>query len=241
MSTRAEGTRLEVALRGGRAVVRATGGVLRVVTLSSQGPAVRLALVPERALLLAGDQVELVVTVDEGVHLHLVETAGTVAYDMRGGDASWRVRFAVGDGASLVHEALPWVSAAGSRVDRSLDLDLAGSGVALLRETLVLGRHGEMPGVLRSRTSVHRDAGPVLVEELDALDLSPARVLDAVYAFGIPNDPVPGVTRLVTADGDVVNRCLAGAAHEASGAIDRAYEQASSAVLRRVSRSSSYG
>ena len=142
MRTRTELTRLEVTLRDGRAVVRSAGGVLRVATLSSRGPAVRVALVPERALLLAGDDVELDLVVDDGVHLHLVETAGTVAYAMRGDEASWRVRIAVGDGASLVHEALPWVSAEGSRVDRSLDLDLAGSGLALLRETLVLGRHG---------------------------------------------------------------------------------------------------
>lgn len=241
MRTRTERTRLAVTLRDGRAVVRTAGGVLRVSTLSTQGPRVHLALVPERALLLAGDDVELDVTVDEGAHLHLVETAGTVAYDMRGDEASWRVRLAVGDGASLLHETLPWVSAQGSRVERSLDLDLAGSGTALLRETLVLGRHGEQPGALRSRTRVHRDGRPALVEDLDATDLAPSRVLDAVYAFGIPSEPVPGVTHLVTAEGDVIHRALADAAHLASGTVDRAWDQASSAALRGVSRSSRCG
>lgn len=241
MRTRTELTRLEVTLRDGRAVVRSAGGVLRVATLSSRGPAVRVGLVPERALLLAGDDVELDLVVDDGVHLHLVETAGTVAYAMRGDEASWRVRIAVGDGASLVHEALPWVSAEGSRVDRSLDLDLAGSGLALLRETLVLGRHGERPGALRSRTVVRRDGDPVLVEDLDAADLVPARVLDTVYTFGIPSEPVPGLTRLVTADGDVLHRALAGAAHEASDLVDRAWDESVSAALRRISSSSRCG
>lgn len=241
MRTRTETTHLEVALRHGRATVRTGGGVMRTMTLGARGPSLHLALVPERALLLAGDDVALDVTVGDGVHLHLVETAGTVAYDMRGGAARWEVRATVGDGAGLVHEALPWVSAQGSAVQRSLDLGLAGSASALLRETLVLGRHGEHPGVLRSRTRVHRDGNPVLVEDLDATGLAPSRVLDAVYAFGIPSEPVPGVTRLVTAEGDVIHRSLAGDAHRVSGAIDRVWDAASSAVLRDVGRSSRCG
>lgn len=225
MRTRTEATRVEVSLRAGRAVVSSGGGVLRLVTLGATGARLRLALVPERALLLAGDDVALDVRVDDGVQLHLVETAGTVAYDMRGGEARWHVRLGVGDDASLVHDALPWVSAQGSRVERRLDLELVGSGTALLRETLVLGRHGERPGALVSRTRVSRDGEPVLVEDLDAADLAPARVLDAVYAFGPPSEAVPGLTRLVTADGDVIHRSLADAAHEASGLLDRAWAQ----------------
>ena len=44
---------------------------------------------PTRALLLAGDAVEVQCHVADGLTLHLQETSGTVAYDMRGGSASW--------------------------------------------------------------------------------------------------------------------------------------------------------
>src|SRR5699024_1940704 len=133
-------------------------------------------------LLLAGDHVALEVDVDPGLWLTLVETAGTVAYDMRGGRASWSTVFRIGAGATVVHETLPWVSAAGSDVTRTLGVELGPGARALLRETLVLGRHGEEPGRLRTRSHVRREGADVFVEEVDSADLAPHRVLDQVAA-----------------------------------------------------------
>ena len=48
---------------------------------------VRVALIAASALLLAGDHVRIEVVVAGTVRLEIVETAGTVAYAMRGGSA----------------------------------------------------------------------------------------------------------------------------------------------------------
>lgn len=244
--TSTEVTRLELrATPGGGCRLVSGGGVFRAVLQRRAGPAARVALVPERALLLAGDDVALHVSVDPGLRLELVETGGTVAYDMRGSSARWSTRFALAPGSCLVHETLPWVSAAGSEVARSLEVDLAGDARAVLRETLVLGRHGERPGALTSSTRVRRDGRELFVEDLDAVDLSPHRVLDQVSSFG-PVHPVgvspqgptsdpaeamardaapaaPGVTRLELASGDTVWRRLDSQAHVAAAGVDRIF------------------
>ena len=127
----------------------------------STGPGVaRVALVATRALLLGGDRVRVEVHVGEGVELELVEVSGTVAYAGRGRSASWDVDVRVDAGGLLVWDALPFVVADGADVERTTRVSLAAGGarreqgVALLRETLVLGRSGEVGGRLRSRTRV---------------------------------------------------------------------------------------
>lgn len=204
----------------GRPRVSSGGGPLRVVTLSSDACGARVALVPDRALLLAGDAVEVRVRVDDGLHLHVQETSGTVAYDMRGGSATWSVDARVGAGARLVLDSLPWVSAHGSRVVRSLSVDLGAGATLLARETLVLGRSGEAPGSLVSHTTLTREGRPVLVEELRAEHLAPYRVLDSVLAVGqacaSPGLPAP----LVLETGDRIWRRLGHEAHETAAVLD---------------------
>ena len=131
----------------------------------STGPGVaRVALVATRALLLGGDRVRVEVHVGEGVELELVEVSGTVAYAGRGRSASWDVDVRVDAGGLLVWDALPFVVADGADVERTTRVSLAdggargAGGVALLRETLVLGRTGESGGRLRSRTCVELSA-----------------------------------------------------------------------------------
>ncbi|WP_264031645.1 urease accessory protein UreD [Cellulosimicrobium sp. SH8] len=131
----------------------------------STGPGVaRVALVATRALLLGGDRVRVEVHVGEGVELELVEVSGTVAYAGRGRSASWDVDVRVDAGGLLVWDALPFVVADGADVERTTRVSLADGGargergVALLRETLVLGRTGEVGGRLRSRTRVDLSA-----------------------------------------------------------------------------------
>ena len=154
----------------------------------------RVALVGARALLLAGDRVEIDVTVEAGCSLELVEVAGTVAYDGRGGEPScWSVRIALGAGARLSWHGEPFVVASGADVTRDLHADLGAGAVARLRETLVLGRTGESGGALLSRTRVALDDAPLLVEDLDLRDVatrtSPAvlganRCVDTISTFG---------------------------------------------------------
>lgn len=135
-------------------------GALSPRVLSTGPGVVRVALVATRALLLGGDRVRVEVHVGEGVELELVEVSGTVAYAGRGRSASWDADVRVDAGGLLVWDALPFVVADGADVERTTRVSLAAGGgrrepgVALLRETLVLGRSGEVGGRLRSRTRV---------------------------------------------------------------------------------------
>lgn len=197
---------------GGRPCVRVGSdgprgrGHIGVRVLSAVPDRVRIALVAEGGLLVAGDDIGLGMRVGPGLVLDVVEPAGTVAYDMRGGHARWCVEVDVGSAARLVWRAEPFVVATGASVNRSVTVRLRDGGVAVLRETLVLGRVAESGGVLRQRFRVDLDGDPLLAEDLDADGARPRtgvlgghRVLDAVSvlgdrATGVPTPP--GVHRL---------------------------------------------
>ena len=231
---------------GGGVRIGGGGGALRAVLLARGEAWARVSLVPERMLLLAGDDVALEVEVDAGLRLELTETGGTVAHDMRGGRARWRTSFVLHPDAALSHHTWPWVSCAGSDVERSTEVRLGTGARAVLRETLVLGRHAEVGGRLRAHTRVLREGedGPVevLAEEFCSEDLgatfAPAghRVLDQVLCLGpclTPSaaagrsDPPRGSvhpSQLDLASGDRIWRALATDAHHAAGELDRIFE-----------------
>ncbi|MEO5831887.1 MAG: urease accessory protein UreD [Nakamurella sp.] len=213
---------------GGRPELTLLSTHLSPRTLRSGGNSARIALVGTTALLLAGDHVRIGIAVGAGCHLEIVDTAGTVAYDGRGGASSWTVEITVADGASLVWKAEPFVVADGADVTRSTTVTLAPTGVALLRETLVLGRSGEAGGALYSRTRVTHGGGPLLAEDLDLTDrrsrarvgiLGAHRVLDTVGLLGCrPPSSSPAAVRLFPLAGaGAVARFLGGELHR-SGA-----------------------
>jgi urease accessory protein len=155
----------------------------------------RVALVAEGALLLAGDLIEVDVSVGPDTALDLIEPSGTVAYDMRGGSARWRVRVRLAERARLRWHGMPFVVARGADVDREVRIDLAAGATATLRETLVLGRSGEPGGSLTQHTRVSHEGDPLLVEDLVlGADgprtgvLGPWRVLDTVSVLGARAD-----------------------------------------------------
>ncbi|MBD8079070.1 urease accessory protein UreD [Cellulosimicrobium arenosum] len=151
-------TRVEVHASSGRVRLDLRPGALSPRVLSTGPGVARVALVATRALLLGGDDVRIEVVVGDGVELELVEVSGTVAYNGRGRSSSWAVDVRVDDGGLLVWDALPFVVAQGADVERRTDVRLGEGAVALLRETLVLGRTGETGGRLRSRTIVDLSA-----------------------------------------------------------------------------------
>jgi urease accessory protein len=175
----------------------------------------RVALVAEGALLVAGDDVSVGMRVGAGVRLEVVEPAGTVAFDMRGGSARWGVRVEVADGGELIWRAEPVVVATGAVVDRDIAITLDGTGSLALREVLVLGRLRESGGIVRQRLRATGPGGPLLAEDL-ALDgahprvgvLGGHRVLDSVTVLGRRATRVPtpeGAHRLeLEGDGTVV-------------------------------------
>lgn len=225
-STPIETTRIGLEAADGGLRVRAAGGVIRVMTLRRGPRSARVALVPDRALLLAGDRIRVEVSVGPGVDLEIVETAGTVAYDMRGDRAGWAVEVRVGRGGRCRWHGLPFVVSDGADVSRDLSVDLAGDAAFTQRETLVLGRFGEAAGRLRSTTRVHREGRPVLIEELCGGHLAPYRVLDSVLSLTAedsaetPEVTPPAAVRLDLAEGGRCWRSLSQEAHRSAAVLD---------------------
>jgi urease accessory protein len=187
-------TRISVELRDGRHRTSAAGGLLRAQLVRAPADRCRIGLLATTALLLGGDEVDLSVEVGPGATLELFDVAGTVAYHGRGRPSGWRVRAVVHEGARLRWSGEPFVVSSGADVVRTLELDLAEDARAVLRETLVLGRAGELGGRLRNRTVVRRAGREVLVEDqrLDPQErrlpglLGDNRVIDTVLALGVP-------------------------------------------------------
>ncbi|WP_278255751.1 hypothetical protein [Nocardioides convexus] len=92
----------------------ATASVVRPMLVAHDRDRARVSLVPEGALLLAGDAVEVDVSVDAGMSLDLVEPGGTVAFDMRGATARWDVRIETRHGCPA-HLGRPSVRGLGGR------------------------------------------------------------------------------------------------------------------------------
>lgn len=171
---------------------------IRPVIVRHDSRGALLSLMPEGALLLAGDAIEIDVTVDPGMTLELVEPGGTVAFDMHEGRASWDVSVRVGAGGALAWAGEPFVLSEGADVSRSTRIRYAADARIAVREMLVLGRSGEGPGTICQSSVVRTDSRPVLVEEL-AIDRHTAssligdnRVISSVLAVGVPRPEVAG-------------------------------------------------
>lgn len=226
----ARGTTLALTPTDGRVHVRtSTPGdpgapCLRPMVLDSGARHARVALVPDGALLLAGDAVRVDIEVGPGIRLELVEPAGTVAFDMRGGEASWDVRLGLARDATVVWAGEPFVVASGARVRRSTVVDMEPGARLLVRETLVMGRHGERGGHLEQVWSAHGPGGVPLLVEQTILDdrsdrpgiLGGHRALGTVVGLGVAVDPdVCPEGRLDLECGGTVWRGLAHEAHRA--------------------------
>ena len=192
-------TRIEVKAGAAGPDTAVSSGVIRVRPLRGAPGVLRLGLVATEALLLAGDAVRVEVSAAGPVAVEIVEIAGTVAYDMRGGTARWEVSAELSDGAGLTWEAQPFVVSAGADVDRTTTLTADVGCTATLRETLVLGRAGQEGGALRADTRITVGGSPLLVERLDLgsdaragwATLHGHRCLDTLTTVGhrLPDDP----------------------------------------------------
>lgn len=150
-----------------------------------------VALVAAGALLIGGDHVRIDVEVGAGCRLRIEDVGGTVAYGGTGLESGWHVAIRVGAGSLLRWDALPFVVSTGASVIRTTEVDLDEAAVALLRETLVFGRHGELGGSIRTDTTVSTAGRAVLREELrvDGAEPRPGilgrhRVLDTALLVG---------------------------------------------------------
>jgi urease accessory protein len=192
-------TRIEIRCEEIDGATRLSGlsacGLLRARALPSRDGIARVALVQTAASLLSGDHVTLTVDCGPGSRLELVEVAGMVAHDVRGGaGARFDVHVALSAGARMSWAARPLTLAAGCDLRRSTRVDVEDGAALLWRDTLVLGRAGEAPGRMLADLDVRRAGAELHAEQLDTGDLellsSPvvlgagARVLDTLALYG---------------------------------------------------------
>lgn len=193
-------------------------GALAPRLIDRDASSARVALAAAQMLLLDGDTVRIEIEVGAGCTLEIEDIGGTVAYP---GTSSWAVRARIGAGGRLLWRGLPFVISAEARARRRTELVLGPDAAVLLRETLVLGRHGEIGGAIESGVTAAGDDGPFLVERLEADGAFPGpgilgahRVVDSVIAIGYRPPTGPG--DLVLEQPGAVARFLGQHAH-ASG------------------------
>lgn len=230
-------TRIAVRQGDPRARVDLAVGALAPRLVSRDGSSAHVALAAAGMILLGGDEVHVDVTVGAGCLLELEDVGGTIAYRAEGRRSSWTMAVRVEAGGALLWRGLPFVVTDGADVDRRTTVELAAGATAVIRETLVLGRHGEEGGRLSSAFTARDVGGPVLVEQLD-LDglapepgvLGPHRVLDAVIALGFEPSTAPG--DLVLEHSGAIARHVGAETH--TSRLDRVWDDWTGQVRQRT-------
>jgi urease accessory protein len=172
----------------GAAVVAevAADGKTRLPVLRSQAPLV-LRRTPEAVYLvggaagpIGGDRLDLRIEVRDGAALTVRTAAAAVALPgLDGLESVLTVTATVGAGARLEYLPEPLVVAAGARHATDIQVTLAEGASLLLRDELILGRHGEPGGSSRTGLRVDYAGLPLLRQSLevsgvDAVSLGPA-------------------------------------------------------------------
>jgi len=169
-------------------IVAAAGpdGVTRLPVLSSQVPLV-LRRTPEAVYLvggaagpIGGDELSLRISVGAEAFLRVRTAAASIALPGPDGlESVLRVTVDVGAGARLEYLPEPVVVSAGARHATIVRVTLAEGASLLLRDELLLGRHGEAGGACRTELQVRYAGRPLLRQSLevsgtDRADLGPA-------------------------------------------------------------------
>jgi urease accessory protein len=150
------------------------GGATRLPLLRSQVPLVlrrtpeALYLVSAAAAPLGGDRLDLRIKVSAGATLRLRTVAASVALPGVDGDESLlTVTATVEAGGRLEYLPEPVVIADGARHAADIRVSVAEGGFLLLRDELILGRHGERGGVYRGSIRADYAGRPLLRQALD--------------------------------------------------------------------------
>jgi urease accessory protein len=169
-------------------------GETRLVTLRSEAPLLLrrtpggVHLVGGAAGPLGGDDLALDIDVGDRASLVVRSAAATLAQPgPRGGSSLLRTTLRVGDDGALVMHPEPLVSVVGSHHVMDTGVALGRHATLHLVEELVLGRHDEPPGRVRTRTRLEREGVALLTHELDV----------GTGAPGWPSAAVIGAARAV--------------------------------------------
>jgi urease accessory protein len=132
---------------------------------------------------LGGDVLDLRIDVRAGATLRLRAVAASVALPGRDGRESvLEVTATVAAGARLEFLPEPTVAAAGARHRTEMRVRLAAGAALVLRDEVILGRHGERGGSCRTRLHVDLAGRPLLRHELDVSGTEDASLGPAVLA-----------------------------------------------------------
>ncbi|WP_327292845.1 urease accessory protein UreD [Streptomyces sp. NBC_01198] len=127
----------------------------------------RVTVVGAMSAPLGGDRLRIDVDVAAGARLTVDSSAATVSLpDREGRPACYDVRLTVGEGAELRWLPEPVIAARGSDLRMTTRVELAAGARLVLREELVLGRHGEASGHLTTRLTVDHDGRTLLDQAL---------------------------------------------------------------------------
>lgn len=148
-------------------MLRPTIGTGREPLVEQLEDVVRVSVAASSAGPVGGDQLRLDVRVEAGSTLVLTQISATLLLPGRdGAQSSTEVHVRVEDGGTLVWLPEPVIAARGCHHLNTVRVALATTARLVMREELILGRHGEQPGLLEQRTRVERADRALYVQDL---------------------------------------------------------------------------
>jgi urease accessory protein len=166
------GTRIHTLRSEPPLLLRITGAATSEVFPGRHGAQVHL--VAGAAGPLAGDQLHLKIDVAAGTTLFLREVGSTLLLPGQHADPSTtRTDIHVAPEATFGWEAEPIIAAQGCNHRNDVHITLDDGARLLLRESIVLGRHGEQPGDLHQRLRIWYADKPLYAQELTIGTLTP--------------------------------------------------------------------
>jgi urease accessory protein len=169
--------------------VAGPGGVTRLPVLASQVPLV-LRRTPDAVYVvggaagpIGGDELGLRISVGAGAFLRVRTAAAAIALPGPDGlESVLRINAEVEAGGRLEYLPEPLVVSAGARHATIIAVTLADGASLLLRDEVLLGRHGEGGGTARSVLRVDCAGRPLLRQALEVSGTDPALLGPAVLA-----------------------------------------------------------
>jgi urease accessory protein len=169
--------------------VAGPGGVTRLPVLASQVPLV-LRRTPDAVYVvggaagpIGGDELSLRISVAAGAFLRVRTAAAAIALPGPDGlESVLRVTAEVEAGARLEYVPEPVVVSAGARHATIITVTLAEGASLLLRDEVLLGRHGEAGGAVRSVLRADYAGRPLLRQALEVSGTDPASLGPGVLA-----------------------------------------------------------
>ena len=164
-------------------------GTTRLPVLSSQAPLVlrrtpsAVYLVGGAAGPIGGDELSLSIAVGSGAFLRIRTAAASIALPgPDGAESVLRVSVSVAAGGRLEYLPEPVVVSNGARHATLVSVTLAAGASLVLRDELLLGRHGEAGGAARTVLRVDYAGQPLLRQSVEVSGSDPVALGPAVLS-----------------------------------------------------------